>query len=96
MVFWDNRVIELIQEEVGAFSISYHCKIYEDNFKWYFIWVYGPILDEERKTFWAIVPNINGLWNDLGTLEGNSTRLDSLRTRGIALSALHLGDKSQR
>lgn len=64
MVFWDNRVIELLQAKVSAFSISYHCKNYEDNFKWIFTSVYGLILDEERKTFWVTVPNINRLWND--------------------------------
>ena len=44
LVFWDNRVLELIGMEVGLFSISCRFKNCEDGFSWIFLGVYGPTL----------------------------------------------------
>ena len=46
LVFWDNRVLELIEMEVDAFSVS--C---EDNFIWMFKRVYSRVLNEKRESF---------------------------------------------
>ena len=57
-------IFELIEMELGAFSVSCHFKNCEDNFVWMFTWVYGPILTEEREDFWDELCAIKGLWND--------------------------------
>ena len=44
LVFWDNRVLEMIGMEVGLFSISCQFKNCEDGFSWIFSGVYGPTL----------------------------------------------------
>ena len=43
VVFWDNRVLELMGMEVGLFSISCRFKNVEDGFRWTFfksVWSY--------------------------------------------------------
>ena len=44
IVFWDNRVLDLVGMEVGQFSIPCHFKSCEDGFLWIFMGVYGPIM----------------------------------------------------
>ena len=51
MVSWDDKVLELIEVEVGAFSISSHFKNCEDSFKWLFTKVCDHVLREEREAF---------------------------------------------
>ena len=48
VVFWDNRVLELVGMEVGLFSISYRFNNYEDGFVWIFSGVYGPTMKRYR------------------------------------------------
>lgn len=36
LVFWDNRVLQLVGMEVGKFLISCRFKNYEDDFCWIF------------------------------------------------------------
>ena len=52
VVFWDNRVLELVDLQKGLFSISYTFKSCEDGFTWTFIGVYGPTLRRKRESFW--------------------------------------------
>ena len=51
VVFWDNRVLELVELEKGVFSISCHFKNCEDDFIWTFTWVYGLTLRRDRECF---------------------------------------------
>lgn len=64
LVFWDNRVLELMDMELGAFSVSCCFRNCGDNFIWMFIGVYGLVLAEEREDFWNELSAIRGLWND--------------------------------
>lgn len=57
-------MLELIDTEVGAFSVSYHFRNCEDNFSCLFTGVYGLVLNEERENFWNELGDIRGLWND--------------------------------
>ncbi|RVW36583.1 LINE-1 retrotransposable element ORF2 protein [Vitis vinifera] len=52
VVFWDNRVLELIGMEVGLFSVSCRFKNCEDGFLWTFTGVYGPTMKWYRELFW--------------------------------------------
>ena len=45
-------------------QISYRFKIFEDNFVWVFIGVYGLIHGSEREELWAQLVDIKGLWDD--------------------------------
>ena len=36
VIFWDNKVLELVGMKVGLFSISCHFKNCEDGFLWTF------------------------------------------------------------
>ena len=51
VVFWDNRVLDLVDLQKGLFSISCIFKSYEDGFIWTFTGVYGPTL-RKRESFW--------------------------------------------
>ena len=63
VVFWDNRVLELVELEKGVFSISCHFKNCEDDFIWTFTRVYGPTIRRYRECFWDELGVIKGLWN---------------------------------
>ncbi|RVX16891.1 putative ubiquitin-conjugating enzyme E2 33 [Vitis vinifera] len=53
VVFWDDKVLELVGMEVGVYSISYRFKNYDDGFVWIFTGVYGPTLGIPRERFGA-------------------------------------------
>ena len=61
VVFWDNRVLDLVDIQKGLFSISYIFKNCEDGFMWMFTGVYDPILRRERESFWEELGAIKGL-----------------------------------
>ncbi|RVW33393.1 hypothetical protein CK203_094250 [Vitis vinifera] len=52
LVFWDNRVLLLLEEKVGTFSVSCQFKSCEDDFCWNFTRVYGSTLKKEREDLW--------------------------------------------
>ena len=43
LVFWDNMSLELVDLEVGLFSVLCHFRNVEDGFLWNFSEVYGPV-----------------------------------------------------
>ena len=103
LVFWDNRVLELIEMELGAFSVSCRFRNCEDNFVWMFTGVYGPILVEEREDFWDELSAIRGLWNDPWCVGGDLIVVTFLEERKSCQRLLafmrrfftvHLGDVS--
>ena len=53
VVFWDKWVLEFLEMEVGAFSVSCRFRNCEGSFVWMFSGVYKPVLAKERKYFWA-------------------------------------------
>ena len=71
VVFWDDKVLELVGMEVGVYSISYRFKNYDDGFVWIFAGVYGPTLGGVREDFWADLGAIRGLWNDPWCIGGD-------------------------
>ena len=64
LVFWDNQVLELLDMELRAFSVSCCFKNCEDNFIWMFIGVYNPVLAKERDDFWNELGAIRRLWHN--------------------------------
>ena len=71
LVFWDNRVLQLLEAEVGTFSMSCWFKSYEDDFCWIFTKVYGPTLKKEREDFWDEINAIKGLWGGPWCMPGD-------------------------
>ena len=71
VVFWDNRVLELVGMKVDIFSIFRRFKNCEDGFVWIFSRVYGPIMKRYRELFWEKLGAIRGLWNGPWCIEGN-------------------------
>ena len=51
LVFWGKRVLELIDMELGLFSISCWFKNCVDGFQWMFTGVYGSVVDSSRESF---------------------------------------------
>lgn len=51
LVFWDNRLVELVDVEEGEFSISCRFKNCVDGLMWVFTGVYGPVCSRVREDF---------------------------------------------
>ena len=60
VVFWDNRVLQLVEMEVGKFTICLF-KNCEDGFCWCFLGVYGPTVKVEREELLSQLGAIRGL-----------------------------------
>ncbi|RVW39723.1 LINE-1 reverse transcriptase-like [Vitis vinifera] len=88
LVFWDNRVLQLEEMEVGKFTVSCRFKSCEDGFCWCFTGVYGPTAKVEREDFWSELGAIKGLWNEPWCVAGdfNMIRFPSERSRGGRLT----------
>ena len=52
LICWDKRTLEMIEMEVGQFSISCRLRNVEDGFVWTFTGVYGPFSRVDREAFW--------------------------------------------
>ena len=71
VVFWDKRVLELLEMKVGAFLVLCRFRNCEGNFVWMFSGVYGPVLAENREDFWAELDAIRGLCRDPWCIGGD-------------------------
>ncbi|KAJ9704077.1 hypothetical protein PVL29_005385 [Vitis rotundifolia] len=88
LVFWDNRLIQLLEVEEGMFTVSCRFKNCEDGLRWVFIGVYGPVNSRDREAFWEELGSIKGLWSDPWCVGGdfNAIRYPEERSRGRGLS----------
>ncbi|RVW12594.1 hypothetical protein CK203_114463 [Vitis vinifera] len=89
LVFWDNRVVDLLEVEEGMFSVSCLFKNCMDRMRWVFTGVYGPVCRRDREVFWEELGSIKGLWRDPWCVGGdfNMIRYPEERSRGGELSA---------
>ena len=88
LIFWDNKVLELLELERGVFTISGRFRNVEDGFVWVFTGVYGPVLLREKEEFWEKLDAIKGLWDDPWCVGGdfNSIRFLGERRNGLNLT----------
>ena len=88
LLFWDSRVLELMDLVIGMFSISCQFRNCEDGFQWTFSGVYGPILDCNRDSFWDELGVVRGLWEGLWCVGGdfNMIRFPCEHRRGGRIS----------
>ena len=79
LVFWDCRVLQLLEMETWQYSISCRFKNCNDNFIWIFTGVYGPVHYYEREFLWFELGDIKSLWSDPWCVGGdfNVIRLPS-------------------
>ena len=84
VVFWDNRVLQMVEMEVGKFSVSCHFKNCEDSFCWIFTRMYGPTVKLDREDFLSERGAIRGLWSEPWCIAGdfNMIRFPSEHSRG--------------
>ncbi|KAL6323907.1 hypothetical protein AAG906_005904 [Vitis piasezkii] len=89
LVFWDNRLVELVGWEEGVFSISCRFKNCVDGVVWVFTGVYGPVCSGDREEFWEELGSVKGLWSDPWCVGGdfNLVRFPEERSRGGGLTA---------
>ena len=71
LICWDKRTLEVLEMEVGHFSISCRLRNVEDGFVWIFTGVYGPFSREEREMLWEELGAIRGFWDDSWCLGGD-------------------------
>ncbi|RVX02657.1 hypothetical protein CK203_016338 [Vitis vinifera] len=59
-----QRTLEILEMEMGQFTISCRLRNVEDGKTWIFTGVYGPFPKEDRDTFWGELGAIRGIWDD--------------------------------
>ncbi|RVX10222.1 LINE-1 reverse transcriptase-like [Vitis vinifera] len=81
LICWDKRTLEMIEMEVGQFSISCRLRNMEDGFVWTFTGVYGPFSRVDREAFWEELGAIRGIWSDPWCIGGDFNVVLSQRER---------------
>ncbi|RVW29847.1 hypothetical protein CK203_087369 [Vitis vinifera] len=61
---WDKRTLEVLEMEMGRFSISCRLRNVEDGNAWIFTGVYGSFSKEAREILWEELGAIRGIWDD--------------------------------
>ena len=62
LVFWNIRKLDLVESEIGHFSVTCKFKNVEDGFLWVFTGVYGPVKRSKRELFWEELGALKGFW----------------------------------
>ena len=61
ILFWDKKTMELVDSEIGLFSISCLFKMVEGGFLWMFSGVYGPVERNLKEIFLGGVGEHQGM-----------------------------------
>ena len=62
LLLWDRRRMELIELEIGLYSISCLFRTVEEGFQWIFSGVYGLVERSFKEFFWEELGAIRGRW----------------------------------
>ena len=81
LICWDKRTLEVLEMDVGHFSISCRLRNVEDGFVWIFTGVYGPFSREDKEALWEELGAIRGILNDPWCLGGDFNVTISQRER---------------
>ena len=81
LICWDKRTLEVLEMEMGNFSISYRLRNVEDGLVWVFTGVYEPFSKEDRDCMWEELGAIRGIWDDPWCLGGDFNVILSQRER---------------
>ncbi|KAG6650604.1 hypothetical protein CIPAW_06G055400 [Carya illinoinensis] len=79
LLMWDKRVMEVLEECIGDFSVATMFKNVEDGWVWAFVGTYGPNVDRDRRRLWEELAGVYSLWDVPWCMEGdfNITRFQS-------------------
>ena len=85
---WDRRVVEMIDEAVGDYSVSCRFRGVVDHFEWAFSGVYGPQNDRERSLMWDELAGLASWWGIPWCIGGdfNVTRFPTERLGGATFN----------
>ena len=89
LIFWDTRVIQLLEKEEGQYNLSCRSKSLEEDFIWVFTGVYGPTVYGRREDLWDELGDIRGLWGDPWCLGGDFNAIRAPRERNREGSFTH-------
>ena len=81
LICWDKRTPEVLEMELGNFSISCRLRNVEDGLVWIFTGVYGLFSREDRDCMWEELGAIRGIWDDPWCLGGDFNVILSQRER---------------
>ncbi|RVW54803.1 hypothetical protein CK203_071644 [Vitis vinifera] len=73
--------LEVMETEVGKFSVSCRFRNVENGLTWIFTGVYGPFSKGDRECLWEELGAIRGLWEDPWCLGGDFNVILSQRER---------------
>lgn len=62
-MIWNEEKVEVLEWEVGAYSISIRCKMVDGEDEWVFSGVYGPVLSWEVDDFFGELDDVKARWN---------------------------------
>ena len=62
LMFWDKRKLEVMEVELGHFSITCIFKNTEDGFQWAFTGVYELVERSKTELLWEELGSVKGLW----------------------------------
>ena len=71
LLFWDKKIMELVDSETGLFSISCLFKMVEGGVLWMFSGVYGLVERNLKEIFWEELGSIRGWWEGPWCLGGD-------------------------
>ncbi|RVW49313.1 Peptidyl-prolyl cis-trans isomerase FKBP20-1 [Vitis vinifera] len=81
LICWDKRTLEVLEMEMGQFSISCTLRNVKDGNVWIFTGVYGLFSKEDREILWEELGAIRGIWDDPWCLGGDFNVTLSQRER---------------
>ena len=81
LIMWDNRVVEKVEECVGAYTLAVSFRNVVDCSVWAFVGVYGLNPDRDRRLLWDELVSVLSFWNLSWCIGGdfNVTRFPSER-----------------
>ena len=82
LLFWDKRKMDLVEVEIGSFSITCLFKNVEDGFMWAFTGVYSLVESSKHEIF----------WEELGSLKRGGRLAPSMRHFAKVVNELGLRD----
>ena len=62
-MFWDKRILEVIETVSEVFSVSCLFRNVEDGFQWIFIGVFGPLVANLKENLWEELGSVRDLWS---------------------------------
>lgn len=63
LLLWDMRVVDMVEENVGNYMAACSFHNVDGDYKWFFVGIYGPNLDCNRRFLWEEIAGLSSRWN---------------------------------